>query len=271
MSMQEPDKSKFLDCIAVGAHPDDVEIGCGGTLASLAKQGYKIGIVDLTDGEPTPHSASPGGPSGRSRSRGRSTRCAYSYSTQSFQSKTLRHVRGTRGALRKFFAFIALSSFLAWVRKPAASPDHYQTVQITDAAVFYSRLTKWDDVFDSLPVYSIPSYVYYTLAFDSVTIPPGAMGQVISDISDTLETKIKAVHCYETQFKHKAGIEEHVRTLAIRYGHMAGFTAGEMLFRYQSDRDQRSDQAGFAIIAQRQNPLSQFLKIRLELKRGIAA
>ena len=40
-----------LDFLAVGAHPDDVEIACGGTLASLARKGYRVGIVDLTDGE----------------------------------------------------------------------------------------------------------------------------------------------------------------------------------------------------------------------------
>lgn len=43
-----------LDVIAVGAHPDDVEIACGGTLAKLASQGYRVGIIDLTNGEPTP-------------------------------------------------------------------------------------------------------------------------------------------------------------------------------------------------------------------------
>ena len=48
-----------LDLIAVGAHPDDVEIACGGTLARLARKGYRVGIVDLTDGEPTPLSAGP--------------------------------------------------------------------------------------------------------------------------------------------------------------------------------------------------------------------
>ena len=48
-----------LDVIAVGAHPDDVEIGCGGILAVLASQGYRVGIVDLTDGEPTPGSSGP--------------------------------------------------------------------------------------------------------------------------------------------------------------------------------------------------------------------
>src|ERR1700682_6101823 len=48
-----------LDVIAVGAHPDDVEIACGGTLAKLARQGYRVGIIDLTDGEPTPCSPGP--------------------------------------------------------------------------------------------------------------------------------------------------------------------------------------------------------------------
>ena len=48
-----------LDVIAVGAHPDDAEIACGGTLAKLAQQGYQVGIIDLTDGEPTPHSPGP--------------------------------------------------------------------------------------------------------------------------------------------------------------------------------------------------------------------
>ena len=48
-----------LDVIAVGAHPDDVEIACGGTLARLAEQGYNVGIIDLTDGEPTPNSPGP--------------------------------------------------------------------------------------------------------------------------------------------------------------------------------------------------------------------
>lgn len=51
--------SVALDVIAVGAHPDDVEIGCGGTIAALVARGMQVGIVDLTDGEPTPHSSGP--------------------------------------------------------------------------------------------------------------------------------------------------------------------------------------------------------------------
>jgi N-acetylglucosamine malate deacetylase 1 len=220
-----------LDCIAVGAHPDDVEIGCGGTLISLANQGYKVGIVDLTDGEPTPHSLSP------DIRLAEADRAAKVMGVElrillDLPNRRLFDTFEARVALAKIFRRYRPKLVLGMGEKtPLASPDHAQTVQITDAAVFYSRLSKWDDVFDGLPVYTVPSYMYYTLAFDSVAIPPGAMGQIVSDISgDILETKIKAVQCYETQFKHKTGIEDHVRTLAVRYGHTAGFAAGEILF-----------------------------------------
>ena len=44
-------------------------------------------------------------------------------------------------------------------KTPLASPDHYQAMQITDAGMFYSRLTKWDQHFDGLPVHTIPAYL----------------------------------------------------------------------------------------------------------------
>ena len=40
-----------VDILAFGAHPDDVEIGCGGTIAKHVAQGHSIGLVDLTRGE----------------------------------------------------------------------------------------------------------------------------------------------------------------------------------------------------------------------------
>ncbi len=40
-----------LDVLAIGAHPDDVELSCGGTIIKLVKQGRKVGILDLTQGE----------------------------------------------------------------------------------------------------------------------------------------------------------------------------------------------------------------------------
>lgn len=40
-----------LDILAIGAHPDDVELGCGATLAKEISKGKKVGIIDLTRGE----------------------------------------------------------------------------------------------------------------------------------------------------------------------------------------------------------------------------
>ena len=40
-----------VEVLAVGAHPDDVEIGCGGLLAKLARQGRRVGVLDLTRAE----------------------------------------------------------------------------------------------------------------------------------------------------------------------------------------------------------------------------
>src|SRR5438552_19140089 len=51
MPTDTPDR---LDVLAVGPHPDDLEITCGGTLAKLVKLGYRVGMIDLTSGEPTP-------------------------------------------------------------------------------------------------------------------------------------------------------------------------------------------------------------------------
>ena len=40
-----------LDILVFGAHPDDVELACGGTVLKHVQQGFKVGIIDLTKGE----------------------------------------------------------------------------------------------------------------------------------------------------------------------------------------------------------------------------
>lgn len=51
MEQESPETAPQLDALAIGAHPDDVELGCGGTVALLAQGGRKVGIVHLTRGE----------------------------------------------------------------------------------------------------------------------------------------------------------------------------------------------------------------------------
>ncbi len=217
-----------LDCIAVGAHPDDVEIACGGTLAKLAKQGYKVGIVDLTDGEPTPCSPGPEVRLAEARRAAEKLGVAVRINLD-LPNRRLFDTFEARVALAKVFRRYRPKLVIGFGEKtPLASPDHYQAMQITDAGIFYSRLTKWDDQFDHLPVHSVPAYLYYTLAFGSLGVPPG-VGHLVVDISDTLESKIAAIRCYETQFPAaKAYIFDRVRAFALQQGQAAGYDAGEL-------------------------------------------
>jgi LmbE family N-acetylglucosaminyl deacetylase len=114
-------------------------------------------------------------------------------------------------------------------KTPMASPDHWQAMQITDAAIFYSRLTKWDDYFDGLPVHTVKRQLYYDLFFES-NWHGAERNQFVSDISDTLATKLNAVRCYKTQFPaSKDYIFERVSAMATTIGATAGLDAGEVL------------------------------------------
>ena len=110
-----------------------------------------------------------------------------------------------------------------------ASPDHWQTMQITDAAIFYSRLTKWDDQFAGLPPHTISGQLYYTLVFYSKEPLAGA-GSLVVDIGDTMEAKLASVRCYQSQFPPgKQDIFPRIEAWAAQVGRAAGFEMGEML------------------------------------------
>jgi len=218
-----------LDVVAVGAHPDDVEIGCGGTLAKLVEQGYRVGIVDLTDGEPTP--ASPGPEVRLAEAHAAAeTLGVHERVTLDLTNRRLFDGFDERVALAKVFRRWRPKLVLGLGdRTPMASPDHWQAMQITDAAVFYSRLTKWDEHFDGLPTHTISGQLYYSLTF--YTLEPPAIGNdFVVDIGTTLETKLAAIRCYETQFPpEKRQIFERVESMNRWFGHTAGFAAGERL------------------------------------------
>lgn len=218
-----------LDVIAVGAHPDDVEIGCGGTLARMVQQGYRVGIVDLTDGEPTPLSP---GPHVRLQE---AREAAAILGVQVREILTLPN----RRLFDNFESRVALASVFRRYRPrlvlgiadrtPLASPDHWQAMQITDAAVFYSRLSKWDEFFPGLPVHRIQRQIWYPLGLQTLNHPPGG-GAFVSDISETLTLKIQSIKAYRTQFPPE---KDRVFRLVEGQGHMlgasAGFLAGELL------------------------------------------
>jgi len=218
-----------LDVIAVGAHPDDVEIGCGGTLAALVLQGYRVGIVDLTDGEPTPLSPGPHIRLEEARKAAQILGVQFR-ETLELPNRRLFDSFEARVELAKIFRKYRPKIVIGIADKtPMASPDHWQAMQITDAAIFYSRLTKWDDQFDGLSVHTITRQLWYPLGFKSLTIPEGA-GHFVTDISQVLDKKIEAVQAYQTQFP--PGKEHVFRMIEGQnrfLGATAGFEAGELL------------------------------------------
>ena len=218
-----------LDVIAVGAHPDDVEIGCGGTLAQLVKQGLRVGLIDLTDGEPTPLSP---GPESRLAEAAEAARILglHVRKTLALPNRRLFDTFEARVELAKVFRRYRPKLVIGIADKtPMASPDHWQAMQITDAAIFYSRLTKWDETFDNLPVHTIKRQLWYPLGIRNMA-PPEANSQFIYDISDTLEQKLEAVRAYKTQFPpHKQKTLDLLASQNKFYGACAGFEAGEVL------------------------------------------
>jgi N-acetylglucosamine malate deacetylase 1 len=218
-----------LDVIAVGAHPDDVEIACGGTLAKLAGQGYRVGIVDLTDGEPTPASPGPEVRLAEARAAaevlGAKVRVTLDLPNRRlFDSFEARVALATQ--FRKYRPRLVIG---LGARTPLASPDHWQARQITEAGVFYSRLTKWDEHFGNYPVHTIPAFMYCYLAFRSLQ-PTMEPGSIVIDIGDVLDQKMEAIGCYKTQFPpSKAFSVQRFRAYAQQQGMAAGFEAGEVL------------------------------------------
>lgn len=225
MSMSFPEP---LDVIAVGAHPDDVEIACGGTIAKLARQGYRVGIVDLTDGEPTPGSPGPEARLAEASEAAKILGVALR-ETLSFPNRRLFDSFEARIALATLFRKYRPNVVLGILGKtPLASPDHWQAMQITDAAVFYARLTKWDEYFAGWPPHSIRKQVWYPLGLRQLTREEHGGSGFVVDISETLELKLAAIRAYKSQFPPA---KEHVFRLVESqnrlFGESAGFQAGE--------------------------------------------
>jgi LmbE family N-acetylglucosaminyl deacetylase len=232
--MTKTDEPRF-DLVAVGAHPDDVEIACGGTLAHLAARGYRVGIVDLTDGEPTPGSPGPDVRLAEAETAAKILGAAVRINLN-LPNRRLFDSFEARIALAKVFRRFKPRIVLGFGGKTVmASPDHWQAVQITDAAVFYSRLTKWDEYFDGLPIHSIQTQLAFPIALHGLALPE-AEGWIVANISDSLDRKLESIRAYHTQFppERAARITRAVEAAARYHGHTAGFEAGEIFLTYRS-------------------------------------
>jgi len=225
--MSQPEEEQF-DVLAVGAHPDDIEIACGGTLAKLVTQGYRVGIIDLTNGEPTPRCDDPAIRLAEADAAAKKLGIALRKVLE-LPNRRLFDCFETRVALATEFRRYRPKMVIGFGNKtPMASPDHYQAMLITDAAVFYSRLTKWDEYFHGLPVHTIDRQLVFHLGFEPLTGPEFG-SHITVDISEQLDQKIDSILCYQTQFPpEKRYVIERVRGIASSAGYAAGFEAGEV-------------------------------------------
>ena len=216
-----------LDVVAVAPHPDDLEILCGGTLAKLVKQGYRVGIFDLTNGEPTPR--------GSEEIRAQEAEAARKIlgvqvrvnvqlpNRVLMDGPEARYRLATE--LRRYRPSLVITSA---GRTPAASPDHHQGHLIAEASRFYSQLTKWNDRFAGTEPYRVPQLVYAPFPTDA-EIRQWHSTFVI-DISDTIEQKLEAIRCYESQFDPQRfeRIRHFIRSANGMNGFRCGFLYGEL-------------------------------------------
>src|SRR5262245_64853963 len=128
-----------LDYLVVGTHPDDAELGMGGTILLLKAQGARVGVLDLTDGEPTPH--------GSLEIRRRETDAASAVLGIDWRGNLglpnrslvadLEARRLLAGTLRQLRPRTLLAPY--W---EDAHPDHVAASALVDAARFWAKLTK---------------------------------------------------------------------------------------------------------------------------------
>ncbi len=196
-----------IEVVAVGAHPDDVEIGIGGTLAKLSHQGIRAGIIDLTNAEPTPKNDKYRSPDDFNSDYAEKRLMEAQKAAKILGVRRLTLDLPNRRLFDSFENRCELATvFRKWKPKVVivmygktlmASPDHYQAQLITEGAVFYSRLTKWDKYFDNLPVHRINSLLYFPVRF--LDLHPENYTSLLVDITNYIDLKQEAILTYKSQ------------------------------------------------------------------------
>lgn len=181
-----------LDILAFGVHPDDIELGCSGTILASIAQGKKVGIVDLTQGEM--------GTRGTVETRkqeaadaakvlGVAVRENLEMADCFFQNDE-QHQRKVIQVIRKYQPEIIICN-----APEDRHPDHGRSSQLVADAAFLSGLRKIETSLDGqLQAAWRPSYVFHYLQ-DRFLQP-----DFVFDISDYHEQKLQSIRCYTTQF-----------------------------------------------------------------------
>ncbi|MEQ8525376.1 bacillithiol biosynthesis deacetylase BshB1 [Gracilimonas sp.] len=228
-----------LDVLVFASHPDDAELGCGGTIASLTSSGKKVGIIDLTKGEM--------GTRGTHKTRAQEVKKAseilgISYRKNLDLGDSL--LPNTRENQLKIIEQIRLTQpHICLVGAPFdRHPDHTKGTSLVLDALFYSGLKKLEtkDQNDKSQKPWRPSHILHYM--QDRPIEP----DFVFDISEHWETKKNSMLAFKTQFNvNEPGdepstyisTENYFKQLEARaryFGHLAGFEFGEVFKYYLS-------------------------------------
>ena len=181
-----------LDILAFGVHPDDVELGCAGTLMAAIDQGKKVGIVDLTRGEL--------GTRGTTTTRTQEAAAAAKIMgvdirenldmADGFFANDEAHQRKIIALIRKYQPDIILAN-----APEDRHPDHGRSAKLVSDAAFLSGLRKIETIHEGVTQNAWrPAYTFHYIQ-DRFIQP-----SFVIDITAYMERKMEAVLAYGTQF-----------------------------------------------------------------------
>ena len=190
-----------LDILAIGAHPDDVELGCSGTILMEIKNGKKVGIVDLTQGEL--------GTRGTIETRKKEAETSAKLMKVSarenlkmddgfFQNDRDNQMKLIR-VIRKYQPEIILGNALE-----DRHPDHGRAAKLIADAAFLSGLHKIEtkDESGKLQTAWRPKYVFHFIQ-DRYLEP-----NFVIDITEVFEGKMESISCFTSQFYTNGIVED---------------------------------------------------------------
>ncbi len=209
--------------LVIGPHPDDAELGMGGTILKLLAQGHRLHLVDMTNGEPTPHG------SVEIRQREWTAAAKVLGVQRTLLGLKNREVQHTIEARHKLAAVIRVHK-ADWLFVPYptdAHPDHVAVTRIAEDARFDAKLTKSDIPGEP---YHPKRIIYYFCTHLRMNFMPN----FCIDITDTIDRKIEAVDCYASQFVGASGhVPEMVRTISAYFGSRIGTKYAEPFYTHE--------------------------------------
>lgn len=193
-----------VDILAIGVHPDDVELGCSGTIIGSVEQGKKVAIVDLTQGE----LGTRGTVDTRKTEAAAAARIMGVHARENlemadgfFEINEI-NIRKVVTAIRKYQPEILLCNALE-----DRHPDHGRSSKLVEDAAFLAGLRKIATSLDGTPQEAWrPKYVFHYIQ-DRYIKP-----DFVFDISAQMDRKIQAIQAYTTQFFTPESTDEEPQT-----------------------------------------------------------